>query len=114
MSYGDAIRPSRYCQREPNARVTTAATLGHLREEPRALEYEPDRKRPPRAFVLTRSRPMVGGTTGWRLGRSGAAAGDALGLARDAEVRTAGHSRRPPWSRGQTPTTLDRRIESHP
>jgi hypothetical protein len=26
----------------------------------------------------------------------------------------AGHSRRPPWSRGQTPTTLDRRIESHP
>jgi hypothetical protein len=42
----------------PNARVTTATTLGHLREEPRALEYEPDRKRPPRAFVLTRSRPM--------------------------------------------------------
>ena len=42
----------------PNARVTTAATLGHIREEPRALDYEPDPKRPPRSFVLTSSRPM--------------------------------------------------------
>jgi hypothetical protein len=42
----------------PNARTTTAATLGQMRENAKALEYEQDPKRPPRAFVLTSSRPM--------------------------------------------------------
>ena len=42
----------------PNARVTTAATLGNIRDEPRGLDYPPDPKRPPRSFVLTCSRPM--------------------------------------------------------
>jgi hypothetical protein len=42
----------------PNARSTTAATLGEMRENPRVLEYEQDPKRPPRAFVLTSCQPM--------------------------------------------------------
>jgi hypothetical protein len=42
----------------PNARSTTAATLGEVRENPRALEYAQDTRRPPRAFVLTSSQPM--------------------------------------------------------
>ena len=42
----------------PNARSTTTATLDQMRENPKALEYEPDPKRPPRAFVLTRCEPM--------------------------------------------------------
>lgn len=42
----------------PNARSTTAATLGEMRENPRALQYEQDPKRAPRAFVLTTCRPM--------------------------------------------------------
>jgi hypothetical protein len=42
----------------PNARSTTTATLGQMRENPKALEYEQDPKRPPRAFVLTSSQPM--------------------------------------------------------
>lgn len=42
----------------PNARSTTAATHSEMRDNPRALQYEQDPKRPPRAFVLTSSRPM--------------------------------------------------------
>jgi hypothetical protein len=42
----------------PNARSTTAATLGEMRDNPRALEYEQDSKRPPRAFVLSCCEPM--------------------------------------------------------
>ena len=41
-----------------NARVTTAATLGKLREDPRALVYPPDPKRCPRTFIISRSRTM--------------------------------------------------------
>lgn len=42
----------------PNARSTTTATLDQMRENPKALEYEQDPKRPPRAFVLTSCKPM--------------------------------------------------------
>lgn len=42
----------------PNARSTTTATLGQMRENPKALEYEQDPKRPPRAFVLTDCESM--------------------------------------------------------
>ena len=42
----------------PNARSTTAATLGEIRENPKALEYEQDSRRPPKAFVLTSCQPM--------------------------------------------------------
>lgn len=42
----------------PNARVTTAASLGSVRENPTVLFYPPDPRREPRAFVLARSRPM--------------------------------------------------------
>ncbi len=42
----------------PNARVTTAASLGEVREDPKPLYYPPDPKREPRSFVLARSRPM--------------------------------------------------------
>jgi hypothetical protein len=42
----------------PNARVTTAAALGVVRDDPSALYYPPDPKREPRTFVLARSRPM--------------------------------------------------------
>jgi hypothetical protein len=42
----------------PNARSTTTATLEQMRENPRALEYEQEPKRPPKAFVLTRCEPM--------------------------------------------------------
>lgn len=42
----------------PNARVTTTSTLGQMRADPRVLEYEPDRKRPPRSFVLTSYQTM--------------------------------------------------------
>jgi hypothetical protein len=41
-----------------NARVTTAAALGSVRDDPSALYYPPDPKREPRAFMLARSRPM--------------------------------------------------------
>ncbi len=49
----------------PNARVTTAASLGEVRGDPKALYYPPDPKREPRSFVLARSRPM-----GQKRGRS--------------------------------------------
>jgi hypothetical protein len=42
----------------PNARSTTTATLAQMRENPKALEYEQDPKRPPRAFVVTRCERM--------------------------------------------------------
>ena len=42
----------------PNARVTTAATLGALRADVKALIYPPDPKREPRAFIASRSRPL--------------------------------------------------------
>jgi hypothetical protein len=42
----------------PNARVTSAATLGKLREDPKSLLYPPDPKRLPRTFVVSRSRAM--------------------------------------------------------
>ncbi len=42
----------------PNARITTAATLGNLREDPKALFYPPDPKRTPRTFIVSRSRTM--------------------------------------------------------
>ena len=42
----------------PNARVTTAASLGDIRVDPKLLYYPSDPKRAPRAFVLVRSRPM--------------------------------------------------------
>ncbi len=41
-----------------NARTTTAAKLGDVREDPAALYYSADPKREPRSFVLTQSRPM--------------------------------------------------------
>ncbi len=42
----------------PNARVTTAASLGEVRVDAKALYYPPDPKREPRAFVLADPRPM--------------------------------------------------------
>jgi len=42
----------------PNARVTTAAPLGDLRDDPSALCYPSDPKREPRAFTITRTRSM--------------------------------------------------------
>jgi hypothetical protein len=42
----------------PNARVTAAAPLGKLREDPKALFYPPDPKRFPRTFIVSRSRTM--------------------------------------------------------
>lgn len=42
----------------PNARSTTATTLGEMRSNPRALQYEQDPQRPPRAFVLTSCQAM--------------------------------------------------------
>jgi hypothetical protein len=42
----------------PNARSTTAAILGEMRENPKALEYAQDSKRPPKAFVLTTCQAM--------------------------------------------------------
>jgi hypothetical protein len=49
----------------PNARVTTAASLGSVREEPSTLFYPPDPKREPRAFIVALCRPM-----GQKRGRS--------------------------------------------
>ncbi|MGO9322802.1 MAG: stress response protein [Solirubrobacteraceae bacterium] len=42
----------------PNARDTTAAALGSVREDQTVLAYPPDPKRGPRGFVVARSRPM--------------------------------------------------------
>lgn len=42
----------------PNARATTATSLGEVRGDPKALYYPPDPKREPRSFVLACSRPM--------------------------------------------------------
>ena len=42
----------------PNARATTAATLGGLREDPSPLYYPSDPKRAPREFIVTQSKPM--------------------------------------------------------
>jgi hypothetical protein len=42
----------------PNARSTTTATLGEMRDDPKALEYEQDPRRAPRSFVLIRCEPM--------------------------------------------------------
>ncbi len=41
-----------------NVRGTTATSLRELREDRRALDYPPDRKRLPRAFTITQARPM--------------------------------------------------------
>lgn len=49
----------------PNARVTSAATLGKFREDPKTLVYPQDPKREPRTFIVSRSRPM-----GHKRGRS--------------------------------------------
>ena len=42
----------------PNARETTGALLGQVREQPERLLYPPDPKREPRSFILTLARPM--------------------------------------------------------
>jgi len=42
----------------PNARVTTAATLGAIRADPKALYYPSDPKREPRVFIVSRSHAM--------------------------------------------------------
>jgi hypothetical protein len=42
----------------PNARTTTVAKLGDLRDEPAPLCYAADPKREPRAFVVTLTKPM--------------------------------------------------------
>jgi hypothetical protein len=42
----------------PNARATTAARLGEVREDPTPLYYPPDSKREPKTFIVTQSRPM--------------------------------------------------------
>ena len=42
----------------PNARSTTTAALGAIRDDPTALFYPSDTAREPRGFVLTRARPM--------------------------------------------------------
>ena len=42
----------------PNARATTAAKLGEIREDATRLLYPPDPKRSPREFTITRTRPM--------------------------------------------------------
>ncbi len=51
--------------RFPNARVTTAASLGALREDVKALHYPPDPKREPRTFIVSQARTM-----GHKRGRS--------------------------------------------
>jgi hypothetical protein len=55
---GDAPDDLRVEAAFPNARATTAASLGSVREDSAALRYPPEPKREPRAFVLARSRPM--------------------------------------------------------
>src|SRR5205807_8380266 len=42
----------------PNARATTAAKLGDVREDPAPLYYPSDPKRVPREFIVTQSKPM--------------------------------------------------------
>ena len=42
----------------PNARSTTVAKLGELRDDPAALYHATDPKREPRAFIVTLARPM--------------------------------------------------------
>jgi hypothetical protein len=42
----------------PNARTTTVAKLGDVRDDPAPLYYSADLKREPRSFVLTQSSPM--------------------------------------------------------
>lgn len=42
----------------PNARVTTVASLGTIRDDPSVLFYPPDPKREPRAFIAATSRAM--------------------------------------------------------
>jgi hypothetical protein len=42
----------------PNARVTTVASLGAIRDDPSVLFYPPDPKREPRAFIAATSRAM--------------------------------------------------------
>jgi hypothetical protein len=42
----------------PNARSTTTAALGAVREDPTPLFYPSDLAREPKGFVLTRARPM--------------------------------------------------------
>jgi hypothetical protein len=41
-----------------NARDTSVAKLGDVRNDPTALFYPPDPKREPRSFVITRAKPM--------------------------------------------------------
>jgi hypothetical protein len=42
----------------PNARTTTIAKLGDVRDKPTSLYYAADPKREPRGFLLTQSKPM--------------------------------------------------------
>lgn len=49
----------------PNARTTTVAKLGDIREDPAGLYYAADPKREPRAFVVTQTKSM-----GQKRGRS--------------------------------------------
>lgn len=42
----------------PNARSTTVARLGDIRDDPSALYYSADPKREPRAFIVTLTKPM--------------------------------------------------------
>ncbi len=42
----------------PNARVTTAASLGEIRGDPSPLYYPSDPKREPRTLIIARARPM--------------------------------------------------------
>lgn len=42
----------------PNARETVSQLLGQAKDAPDGLLYAPDRKREPREFTLTLSRPM--------------------------------------------------------
>jgi hypothetical protein len=42
----------------PNARTTTAAKLGEVRDDPSPLYYPPDTKREPKGFNVTEAKPM--------------------------------------------------------
>ena len=42
----------------PNARATTVAKLGEIRDDPSVLYYSVDAKREPRSFVVTQAKPM--------------------------------------------------------
>jgi hypothetical protein len=42
----------------PNARATTVAQLGEVRDDPSRLNYPPDPKREPRSFIVSQAKPM--------------------------------------------------------